>query len=59
MSNTESKNLIITPLHRTFGAEVAGVDFSKPLADETFAEILAACIKVRIHSKMWGHPNLM
>ena len=30
------------PLHPTFGAEISGVDFSKPLSDETFDQIQAA-----------------
>lgn len=39
--------LQITELHPTFGAEVEGVDFSKPIPDDVFAEILAASAKVR------------
>jgi alpha-ketoglutarate-dependent 2,4-dichlorophenoxyacetate dioxygenase len=54
MSDSEQKSLVITPLHPTFGAEISGVDFSKPITDETFADILAACIKVRICNTMWG-----
>lgn len=42
-------HLIATKLHPTFGAEISGVDFTTPLADETFAEILAAINKVRLH----------
>ena len=41
-----STNITIKPLHPTFGAELGGVDFSKPLLDETFAEIEAAIAKV-------------
>ena len=34
--------LQIKELHPTFGAEVEGVDFSKPIPDDVFKEILAA-----------------
>ncbi|OLN97801.1 Alpha-ketoglutarate-dependent 2,4-dichlorophenoxyacetate dioxygenase 1 [Colletotrichum chlorophyti] len=37
--------LSINPLHPTFAAEVRGVDFSKPLADEVLEEIRAAITK--------------
>src|SRR5262249_58637027 len=32
----------VTPLHPTLGAEVGGVDLTRPLLPETFAEIEAA-----------------
>lgn len=38
--------LKIKELHPTFGAEVEGVDFSKPIPDDVFEEILAASAKV-------------
>lgn len=36
----------IKELHPTFGAEISGVDFSKPVVEEVFSEILAAINKV-------------
>ena len=43
---TDFKILNIKKLHPTFAAEVEGVDFSKPLPDDVFREILAASAKV-------------
>lgn len=40
------EQLQITRLHPTFAAEVEGVDFSKPVPDDVFAEIQAALTKV-------------
>ncbi|KAF4624588.1 hypothetical protein G7Y89_g13583 [Cudoniella acicularis] len=40
--NPQFKMIQITKLHPTFGAEVAGVDFSRPIPDLTFGEILDA-----------------
>ncbi|KAJ6116047.1 alpha-ketoglutarate-dependent 2-4-dichlorophenoxyacetate dioxygenase [Penicillium sp. IBT 18751x] len=37
--------ITVTELHPTFGAEISGVDFSRPVADEQFQEILAAISK--------------
>ena len=34
-----ASTLQINRLHPTFGAEVEGVDFSKPISDEQLAEI--------------------
>jgi len=45
-SETAIKQLIVRKLHPTFGAKISGVDFSSPLSDETFAEVLAAITKV-------------
>lgn len=39
----------IIPLHPTFAAEVHGVDFSKDIPPEVFAEIKEAITKVRSH----------
>jgi len=36
----------VNPLHPTFGAEVTGIDFSKPVSDDVFREVLAAITKV-------------
>ena len=43
---TELKTLQIKKLHPTFAAEIEGVDFSKPIPDDVFNEILAASAKV-------------
>lgn len=40
------KLIQVKELHPTFGAEVDGVDFSKPVPDEVFSEIHKAIIKV-------------
>lgn len=42
----EFKTLKCKPLHPTFAAEIEGVDFTKPISDEVFDEILAASAKV-------------
>jgi alpha-ketoglutarate-dependent 2,4-dichlorophenoxyacetate dioxygenase len=42
---TAFKTITVKPLHPTFAAEIAGVDFSN-LSDETFSEIRAALAKV-------------
>jgi alpha-ketoglutarate-dependent 2,4-dichlorophenoxyacetate dioxygenase len=42
----EFKTLQITKLHPTFGAEVHGVDFSRPVSDDVLQEITAAMAKV-------------
>ncbi|KAK3714326.1 hypothetical protein LTR37_007912 [Vermiconidia calcicola] len=44
-TNAEHGHITIKKLHATFGAEVSGVDFSRPLDDETLAEIRAAAAK--------------
>jgi hypothetical protein len=49
----EFKHIQVQELHPTFGAEIKGVDFSKPVSDEVFAEILAAITKVgHLHSTL-------
>lgn len=40
------QHLIVKELHPTFGAQISGVDFAKPLDDVVFIEILAAIAKV-------------
>lgn len=42
------KTIQIKKLHPTFAAEIEGVDFSKPISDDVFNEILAASAKVCI-----------
>ena len=58
--DTESKpkGLQITKLHPTFGAEVSGVDFSNPIADDVLQEITSAMAKVGEKSQAIAyHPN--
>jgi Probable taurine catabolism dioxygenase len=38
--------ITVTELHPTFGAEISGVDFSRPVEDDAFQEIKAAIDKV-------------
>jgi alpha-ketoglutarate-dependent 2,4-dichlorophenoxyacetate dioxygenase len=47
-SNEDSdfKIIKIEKLHETFGAQISGVDFSNPISDEIFHEILDAITKV-------------
>ncbi|EXJ70800.1 uncharacterized protein A1O5_05790 [Cladophialophora psammophila CBS 110553] len=45
ITRESTSTLTCTPLARTFGAEVHGVDFSKPVSKETAAEIRDACNK--------------
>jgi len=40
------QHIVAKELHPTFGAEISGVDFAKPLADVVLIEILAAIAKV-------------
>lgn len=42
------KHIAIKELHPTFGAEISGIDFSKPVDDYVFQEVLAAITKVSI-----------
>ena len=45
---TDFQTLQIKKLHPTFAAEIEGVDFSKPIPDDVFREILAASAKVML-----------
>jgi alpha-ketoglutarate-dependent 2,4-dichlorophenoxyacetate dioxygenase len=40
------KHITITKLHPTFGAEISGVDFSRPVEGEIFQDILTAITQV-------------
>lgn len=42
------KHIQVKELHPTFGAEVFGVDFSQPVPDDVFEDILAAITKVGV-----------
>lgn len=44
--DSDFKIIKIEKLHETFGAQISGVDFSNPISDEIFYEILAAINKV-------------
>ncbi len=46
--NSDFKIVKIEKLHETFGAQISGVDFSSPISDEVFHEILAAITKVNV-----------
>ncbi|KAF9894981.1 hypothetical protein FE257_004605 [Aspergillus nanangensis] len=41
-TSTPFSHISIKPLHPTFGAEISGVDFASPVADEVFQEIYQA-----------------
>ncbi|KAL4782356.1 hypothetical protein BJX76DRAFT_332980 [Aspergillus varians] len=46
LKNTPTFSLItVKELHPTFGAEILGVDFSKPVENDVFQEIMAAIVK--------------
>lgn len=42
----EYQHIQVTELAPTFGAEVSGIDFSKPVEPHVFAEVLDAAAKV-------------
>jgi alpha-ketoglutarate-dependent 2,4-dichlorophenoxyacetate dioxygenase len=42
------KTFQVQKLHQTFGAQINGVDFSFPVSDEMFNEILRATNQVRL-----------
>ncbi|CZR67575.1 related to 2,4-dichlorophenoxyacetate dioxygenase [Phialocephala subalpina] len=44
-NNLDFNIIKIQKLHKTFGAQISGVDFSSPISDEIFDEILAAISK--------------
>lgn len=44
--DTTFNHITVKKLHPTFGAEISGVDFSAPLPDDVFFDILAAITKV-------------
>ena len=45
-TDTEYQHIKVTQLAQTFGAEVTGVDFSKPVEQDVFDEVLKAIIHV-------------
>lgn len=45
------------PLHPTFAAEVKGVDFSKPIPDDTFAQIKEGITKARTLTSSAAIPS--
>ena len=46
--DNDFKHIQVRGLHPTFGAEVHGVDFSKPVPEDVFSEIYKAITKVSI-----------
>lgn len=44
------KHITIKELHPTFGAEISGIDFSKPVDHDVFQEVLAAITKVSTYT---------
>ena len=44
--DSDFKIIKVQKLHQTFGAQISGVDFSSPISEEIFDEILAAIAKV-------------
>jgi hypothetical protein len=46
--DNDFKHIRVRRLHPTFGAEVHGVDFSKPVPEDVFSEIYKAITKVSI-----------
>lgn len=48
-NETHFAHIKAKPLHATFAAEIQGVDFSGPVADIVFEEILQALTKVYYH----------
>ena len=56
--NDNFKHLQIKELHPTFAAEVSGVDFTNPIPNDVFDEILAASAKVVTISDHPFRPTL-
>jgi hypothetical protein len=53
------KLIQIKELHPTFGAEVHGVDFSKPVPEDVFSEIYKAITKVSMDdTQISSFPSL-
>jgi alpha-ketoglutarate-dependent 2,4-dichlorophenoxyacetate dioxygenase len=47
------KYIQVLPIHPTFGAEVSGIDFSKPIPDGQFNELLVAATQVSMTRKTY------
>ena len=45
-TDDQYRHIQATPLAPTFGAEITGIDFSKPVEPEVFAEVKDAITKV-------------
>lgn len=56
--DNEFNHITIKELHPSFTAEIGGVDFSKPIPDDVFAEILAASAKVLPSSPYQNSINI-
>jgi hypothetical protein len=48
--DNDFKHIQVKELHPTFGAEVYGVDFSKPVPEDVFSELYKAITKVSMHN---------
>lgn len=48
-STSTFSHITVSKLHPTFGAEISGVDFTRPVEEEVFAEILTAIAQVGLH----------
>ena len=55
---SDYSHITVHQLAPTFGAEVTGVDFSKPVAADVFEEIIRAITKVRIESLRFPFKSL-
>ena len=53
-STSTFSHITVSKLHPTFGAEISGVDFTRPVEEEVFAEILTAIAQVGLHPKING-----
>ena len=53
------KTLTVNELHPTFGAEVSGIDFTQPIPDGQFQDILAAMAKVGSSRSILHERKLM
>ncbi len=53
---TEKFGLKVIPLHPTFGCELQGVDWSKPVSPELYKEIREICDKVCVTSYVYLSP---
>jgi alpha-ketoglutarate-dependent 2,4-dichlorophenoxyacetate dioxygenase len=51
------KLIQVKELHPTFGAEVHGIDFSKPVPEDVFSEIYQAITKVSITYCFYFPPS--
>lgn len=53
---TAQFGLEVVPLHPTFACELRGVDWSKPIPSEVYAEIREVCDRVRLSTSRSNQP---